>query len=197
MQKAGVGKHIPPRENFMNTEVRVKRELRAMHKAGYRVRRVLIQFLEERTKKKFVLRLKPKDQLRLGIFEVWAARHKVSVGYVLQTILDYWRAKRKGSLLGASLPALTSGGSYALLVNKIAEDFPDGANVSLWKAQERMRLLGLAEPRGKIKSLFDPENAEHSCSIEIEHIERRRKVLEKAESESWRKQRRWRGNPWV
>jgi hypothetical protein len=189
----------------MDKALLVRKELHAMRKTGYRVRKVLLSVLHERVKKDFQLRLQTREIVRLGIFQTWATRYHVSLTYVLRTLLDFWTEKtskrrRPGKripLLPVSVPALASRGSEEILRVAIVTGFPGEENLAQWQTAARLRVLGLSETRGRAKSLFDAEDPEQSCSIWMTRLERRRKLLDKAEAESWRKQRRWRGNPWL
>lgn len=183
-------------------KVPVKRELRAGRACGRKVLKVLTAVLQKDFHEKIdCLHLRPDDRLRLTIFQSWATRHKVPLNYVLKTLVGYWRSKTrrpgKKSVLGVTLAALTSRTSEEILKARIAKDFPSGENVTQWNLNAQRVLLGLAEPRGKVKSLIDEDKPEHSCKIYGERIQRRRNKLDSAAAGQRRRRRAWRGNPWL
>jgi len=179
-----------------------KAEARAMHKSAYFVRRVLLRVLREEGRLKRTLHLKSGDVVRLVIFQVWATRYKVSVEYVLRTLLRHWwqRAHKpfgKRSMLGVTVPVLCGAHSNVILCEKMLLEFPGHENVGIWRHSEQMRLLGLTETRGRVQGLLSENNPDESCKIYARRIEHRKKKLDAAAAGQWRRRRRWRNNPWL
>src|ERR1035437_3240016 len=175
-----------------------------MRKTSRQVYKVWVGVLREENKTDFVLRLKPTDRNRLGILQVWAERHKVTLGYVVKTLLAYWRSrpfmlrkKKKKGLLGVTVASLTSPKSEVILEQAILRDFPDGENVSEYRQRERLHLLGLDGQRGRAKNLISETAPSESCIIYAERIEHRQMKLDNAVASESRRRRTWRGNPWL
>lgn len=187
-----------------------RQELKAARRTAFLVGRVLLRVLRAEGRETFAvqraLMRNPRERLRLGIWQVWATRHKVPVSYVIQTLLHYWREKtrrpgKKTSALGVTFATLTSAKSEPILASAIERDFPGRENESQWQMQARLRLLGLDELRGHgrglVEMLFSKDSLDESCNIYQNRIERRQKRLDKAAAAHWRRRRTWRGNPWL
>src|ERR1035437_6698310 len=167
-----------------------------MRKTSRQVYKVWVGVLREENKTDFVLRLKPTDRIRLGILQVWAERHKVTLGYVGRTLLAYWRSrpfmlrkKKKKGLLVVTVASLTSPKSEVIIEQAILRDFPDGQNVFEWHKRERLHLLGLDGQRGRAKNLISETAPSESCILYGNRIKRRQDVLDHATASEQRRRR--------
>ena len=175
-----------------------------MRKTSRHVYKVVVGVLREEIKTDFVLRLKPTDKIRLGILQVWAERHKVTLRYVVRTLLTYWRSrpfmlrkKKKKGLLGVTVASLTSPKTEVIIEQAMLRDFPDGQNVFESQQRERLHLLGLDGLRGRAKNLINESAPDESCIMFSRRVEHRRTKLDNAAASESRRRRKWRGNPWL
>lgn len=186
----------------LNREKEAKKEFSLAKRRARLVCKELLHVLREDFSINFFrFDVKAADLWRLTIFQSWSERYSISLHYVLRELIAFWRERTrrpgKKSVLGVTIPVLTSSKSEEILREKILKDFPSGENISQHKLQEQRRLLGLAEPRGKVKSLIDEDRPEQSCILYGERIQRRRRRLDSAAAGQRRKRRAWRGNPWL
>ena len=158
-------------------------------------------------KKKFtveVVRITPDDLKRLLVLWVWSERYHLPLTYVIEVLVGRWRGittrhrrKSKVNTLGVRVITLTSRKSEQMLVEHIQQHFPNHENEFEWRLQKQLRLLGLDEQWGRVQSFVDVVNPESVVRLYRRRVNRRARLLSKANAAHWRRHRHWRGNPWL
>lgn len=136
------------------------------------------------------------DQLRLLTLAGWEQKHKISIEWMLQQLVPYWRSRfakyRKSQGLGVTISTLVGKKSEEFIKQKIVEAFPEGENWDQWRvlAQARQWEEAWEHP---IKN----EDWENPHEVILQY--QRRMVAERRERNIWvreRKKRKYRNNPW-
>lgn len=79
-----------------------------------------------------------KDELRLLRLRIWAHKYKVSLRYILRTLIAHYekrityRGKSKDGMV-CSIGTLTGNGAKFILEKSIRENFPNGEHLEDWK----------------------------------------------------------------
>jgi hypothetical protein len=140
-------------------------------------------------------KLKPEDELRCLRLEQWEEKYRVSLRFILRTIVPIWKqkfARYSGGRFGVKIPTLVGQKSEEILRQKVLELFPNGENIQQWKAQEQQRQWMKYREGIKTKENWEmPGQAvlEYQRRMERER-EARKEFATKAHI------RPYRGNPW-
>lgn len=143
-------------------------------------------------------RFKEEDVFRLMTLEVWSLRYKVSLDWVLNILLNYWRTRyRKEAFetqgFGTKIPAFVGSHSELILKEKILQIFPGRENEQDWRDSEKRRLIRLA---------FEVPNGKKRYEDPLAYVKRYREIMAQANqmedltAQSLSK-RKFRGNPWT
>lgn len=182
-------------------EMVVEEELKALRGKVNSCKRMVRQSLASMGRELyFVSKL---DGYRLLILATWAEKYKVSIDYILRLLVPIWakkfqRHKNSSRGLGARVATVVGQKSEQILIAQTAKDFPAGENVDDWRWQRRKELLGL-DQRGFSRpiTIISSEHLRDSVLSYRQRIERRSTMLDKAVSNSKRRRRVYRGNPWL
>lgn len=100
------------------------------------------------------------DQMRLLNLFTWSERFHIPTREVLMFLLSMWKGKfgRNQRGLGVRLSTLLGPASYAALKGWVAQRYPNGENVTTWKAEARLR----------ITATFTGERADEDVSQYVE-----------------------------
>jgi hypothetical protein len=87
----------------------------------------------------------PGDCVRLLTLRTWTLRYKVTLDYVVRTLVKYWdkrvRKPKSSSSLGVRVATLVSEHSRQILEESVLRDFPNHENEQAWKCRKRSRIL--------------------------------------------------------
>jgi hypothetical protein len=169
------------------------------------------RWLQEHEHKRIYVRFKKIDLLRLTRLQVWSWRHKVSIEEILSLTLPYLRKSLSTNQkarygLGCSIASLTGIGNEKILIEAIHQKYPGGEHRDVWRDQERRRQLeverqeemdGLPVREKVVKGMFDCDSIPVFLqSYRARVVGTRRKLAAEA-SDSKRKRKHYRGNPWT
>lgn len=100
--------------------------------------------LQKDFQKKFYGQLPWEDQLRLLTLKMWERKYHVSLHFILSTLIPFWKAmmesKRRRTneqSLGIRIATLTGKVSEKILQKEIQKHYPNGENVTEWRATEQ------------------------------------------------------------
>lgn len=140
--------------------------------------------------------LKPEDEIRCLRLEQWEEKYKVSLRFILRTLVPIWKQKfaryTKGAF-GVKIPTLVGSKSEEILKGKILELYPDGENVRQWKAVEQQRQW--AQYREGIKQVENWELPMKAVQDYQHRMERERELRKEFEKRA--RLRPYRNNPWI
>jgi hypothetical protein len=145
--------------------------------------------------------LKPIDEYRLLTLAVWAEKYKVSLEFVVATLVTFWsrivRAKARGGI-GVKVWTLVGRKSLKVLQEEILKQYPQGENVDEWRWQKRLQSVKTF-PRGLVRptTILDTDKLSDFCKIYEKRMKRRGHLIDLATSDVERRQRPFRGNPWL
>lgn len=177
------------------------------------VTKEIVRWLEEREGKKIFARFKQPDLLRLTRLQVWSYRHHVSVYEILSLVVPCLRKtmarhskQRYG--LGVSIAALTGAGAEKILIEALAQTYPDAEHISEWRERERLRQLEAeaTEERGGLAvshrrhgpmNLLDAETPQDFVKSYSKRVIAERKRTRAAYADPKRKELHYRGTPWT
>jgi hypothetical protein len=155
--------------------------------------------VEAFVKKEFSVRwwnLKQEDEIRCLRLEQWEDRYKVSLRFILTSIVPIWKrkfARYAAGAFGVKIPTLVGEKSEEILKGKIEELFPDGENIRQWKATQQQRQWALF--REGIRQKENWEEPGQAVRDYQQRMEREREARKKFEKKA--KLRPYRGNPWI
>lgn len=150
--------------------------------------------------------LKQSDQYKLLTLKVWSVKYRVSLRYILETLVPFWEKfvqrrskKMKRSGLNVRVSTLVGKKSHSILIESIKRDFPNGLNKIMYIAKERERLYKLAldddDMKVKQKSLVDYSSPDRYVEAYKKSIQAVSK--EREEFTAQMKTRPYRGNPFL
>jgi len=100
--------------------------------------------VKKQSKRSFFQAPKPQQLMRLYTLKGWMDKYKVSLTYIVRTLVMYWQEKfshkitKKKFGIGVSIPTLVGSMSEKILQDRIAKDFPNGENVIAWKSEQQL-----------------------------------------------------------
>lgn len=167
-------------------------------------------YLQQKTGEKIKLRYRPEKQARLLKLRVWSTRYRVPVGEVLEIILPVLRGRVPQNKLrrhGIGVGVYTFVGRKAeeILKDELRRKYPDSEHLTLWREQERERQLerertedleGLKPHRKPVVSLLESESMEDFLTGYRDSIQQEKSQQDRVQTETWRKRKAYRGNPW-
>lgn len=165
---------------------------------GKRVRRMAGR-VEETVKREFGLkwwRLTQEDEIRCLRFEQWEEKYRVSLTWILKTLVPIWRQKFARYSMGAfgvKIPTLVGQKSEEILKEKIKQLYPDGENLRQWKATEQQRQW--SQYRQGVRVTENWELPMHAIREYQQRMVRERR--DRNEFEKQARLRPYRGNPWI
>jgi hypothetical protein len=173
----------------------------------------LVNSILEEDYGKQLVHIKPQDKLKLLTFDAWRQMHKVSIRYILQTILPHFikiqkrigRYRKNSMSLGVPISHLTGKKSEEMLVYWIGRNFPDRENVSMWRQKAIQRILdhrlGSDEEeevvQEKRKTILDFKTPEKFAQSYAARIREERAAIEKVTTDNRNKLRPYRDNPFI
>lgn len=169
-----------------------------MDKIDRRVRRIAGR-VEEIVKEEFGVKywqLKKEDEIRCLRLEQWEEKYKVSLEFILRTLVPIWKrkfARYSTGGFGVKIPTLVGQKSEDILKGKILELFPDGENVRQWKAVEQQKQW--AQYREGVRQKENWELPMRAVQEYQHRMEREREARKEFEKKAWL--RPYRGNPWI
>lgn len=147
---------------------------------------------------------KHEDQVRLLKLRMWEQKYRVSLKYILDTLVPHYeklgkrktgRANSKG--LGTTIAILTGPAAEEYLCERIAKDFPDNENVIDWKEKERQRCLALLDKEeliGRPRKILSYPTLSEYMKVYRKKVEKARRSTSKRETKLAKQP--WRNNPW-
>lgn len=163
-----------------------------------RIRRIAGR-VEELVKTEFGVKwwnLKKEDEVRCLRLAQWEETYRVSLEFILKTLVPVWKQKFARYSMGAfgvKIATLVGQKSEEILKGKIFELYPDGENIRQWKANEQQRQWNLY--REGIKSRENWENPGQAAKEYQQRMIRERNARKVFESKA--KKRPYRNNPWI
>ena len=107
----------------------------------------LQDWLEKTSHKHSYLTYRKSDKLRLMRFRTWEFRYRVELSEMFDILIPILREKmerkRRRYGIGVSISALVGEGAEDILKEELEKRYPEGSNITLWKAKERRRQLRL------------------------------------------------------
>jgi hypothetical protein len=186
-------RHCDTETDVMRVEVKALR-----HKVL--VTRVVVEKILKSIGRKYY-QLRPVDELRLLTLAVWAERYKVSLEFVVTTLVTFWskvvRAKARGGI-GVKIWTLVGKKSHEVLLEEIARQYPNKENEDEWRWKKRLQQVE-ANPRGlvRVATVLDTDNVADFCKIYSKRMTRRGRLIDRATSSVLKRRRAYRGNPWL
>lgn len=163
-----------------------------------RVRRMAGR-VEVLVKQEFGLRwwkLKPEDEIRCLRLEQWEQKYRVSLKWIILTLVPIWKkkfARYASGAFGVKIATLVGDKSEEILRCKILELFPDGENIRQWKAGEQQRQWSRYR-----EGIRQRENWEYPSQAVTDYQQRMMREREARKSFEKKAQRReYRNNPWI
>lgn len=189
-----------------------KQEVRKLRLKTIRIRGRVEEILRNDYHRR-LFRMKQQDELRLLILAQWEQKYKVSLSYILETILPYWHKRlaktaRSKNGLGVRVTSLIGKISEKLLKDRIAEDFPGDEHKQEAK-WERRRFL-IQRRSGKLemdsdldfpvtirkKTLLDYKSPKQFVRSYRKRITSARKEFDLAVADKKNRRRPYRDSPW-
>jgi hypothetical protein len=155
--------------------------------------------LEEIVREEFGVKywkLREEDEIRCLRLEQWEDRYRVSLRFILTTIVPIWKqkfARYSAGAFGVKIPTLVGQKSEEILKQKIAELFPNGENIQQWKATAQQRQW--TQYRDGIKQKENWENPRDAVREYQQRMIRERELRKEFEKKA--RLRPYRGNPWI
>lgn len=144
------------------------------------------------------------DSYRLLNLEVWSQRYKVSWGIILGILIPYYqkriKLRKRTTGLGIKIATLTGEFSRCLLVDVLAEFYPNNENLSEWQWQRLLDIMAARsgeDKRPRAKQLQDFETIEEYNAYYDRRIKRERKELDDIQSDPKNRVRKYRDSPFV
>jgi hypothetical protein len=169
-----------------------------------------VRWLEAREGKSIYGKFKRIDILRMVKLQVWSWRYRLEIEEILDLVVPYLRdtvttKQKKKYGLGCSIASLTGDGSEKILVNAIAQEYPDGEHKYAWRQREQQRQLeaerleesdGLVVKERAPRGILDFDSVEEFLQYSARRVERIRRKRS-AEYGPKRRSKKYRGNPWL
>jgi len=188
----------------------LKNEVQILHANKLVIRTEVAQYVTQILKKKLFY-VSPVDQMHLLKLQIWSEKYQVPVRYILDVLLEYygqWMKRFKSARgLGVKIPTLTGQRSRKILLEKIAQDFPDGENKILYRRARQEEIiqsrLGLDTdeeddlPTERRKTVLDFANPRDYAKYYSQSIKATRNQYAKVLGDENNKRRPYRGNPWI
>jgi len=139
------------------------------------------------------------DRYRLLMLRIWSEKYKVSLRFILGTLLPfYWSkvsSKHANSKwgFGIRLATLLSGLSEQILSDAVKRTYPDKGNIAEWRWQRRTRMIAAGQPLQREDPLADDQ----FMARYDEQIRARRKELIAAVIDEAHRRHCYRDNPWT
>jgi hypothetical protein len=146
-----------------------------------------------------IVRLSWPDQLRLFNMRMWLQVYQVSLHYVLQVLLEYWKNIRRTQQfkqsqgLGIRVATLVGKRSRSVLLAQIIKDFPTGENRLMLRSALESQVAASEEVMGT-SGKFNVRDPRRFIIAYRARIKRARKGIEELHTEL--ELRQWRGNPY-
>ena len=154
--------------------------------------------VEQIVKEQFGLkfwRLKEEDRLRILRLEQWEEKYKVPLWWILVTLVPIWKkkfARYSYGAFGVKIPTLVGAKSEAIIRARILEEFPNGENVRIWRAQEQQwQWASYRQGVGLKEDWTNPLRAARDYQQRMQRERQARDVFEKVA-----RRRHYRNNPW-
>ena len=155
--------------------------------------------------KRVKLFLSRSDKLRLLKLRIWEMRYRISILEILDLILPALRKNIRagGKGLRVSVATLTGDVAETILQDRLAEKYPDGANITVWREAELDRQLmaermeeteGMPVRSDTVVTLLEVGDTKEFI---LAYSGRIMKAREKNRIPAFRKSKRYRGNPWL
>jgi hypothetical protein len=134
----------------MDREDVIEQELKQLNKTALRyAKRVedYLQVYQGKNVRNVMLYLSEGDQLRLLTLRAWEMKYKVSLKFILSTLLPFWQSFLKNKTkkisrgLGVRISTLTGKKSEQILRDAISRTYPDNENVLVWMAERREEII--------------------------------------------------------
>lgn len=181
----------------------VRTELRELDRIAFRMYADVVRYLEAHGRKMYGLSLT--DKYRLLKFRNWMERYKISLEFILDTLLPYYQRRfktenhKKG--LGVKVTTLTGKKSEQIISDKVFEQFPNGENISLARHDRITEIIARRtgeddEFSPKIKTLLDFKSPEAYTRYYDKKTRRQSSEYLKETDRKENKLRRYRGSPW-
>lgn len=174
----------------------------------FRIRVIVNEILQESFGRR-LYNLKHDDELRLLTLYAWRDRYKVTIKWILKTLIPIWHKKfarfKVRSALGCRVATLVGKKSEEIIREKLWRDFPHKENVKDWKQKEKQRILELVGGRSnrrkaRYESIVEAPNPESfikQYKREIKWQTSEMKMSSKNQKEvSQLKHKNFRNNPW-
>jgi hypothetical protein len=140
--------------------------------------------------------LKEEDEIRCLRLQQWEDRYKVSLRFILKTIVPIWKqkfARYTTGAFGVKIPTLVGDKSEEILKQKVLELFPDGENIRQWKSiKQQAQWNHYREGIRQKENWESPRDAVREYQQRMNRERELRKEFEKAA-----RLRPYRNNPWV
>lgn len=191
----------------MSQKTAARKEEKVLRRRLFNLHALVDEILQEELERR-LYRLSPTDELRLFKLITWRDRYKVSIRFILKTLVPYYAEKfkrfsgRKDSL-GCKLATLLGKKSEVMLRDAIAREFPNDEHVSLWNQEMQYAILDTEAGDDEEEFISKPKDMLH-FNTPAEYIKSyrrrvnvRRRDLQKLVEDPRRKLRQWRGNPFI
>lgn len=167
-----------------------------------------VNFLLEDNFGREIFRLTGLDTLRLLTLKAWQIKYKVSLEYILQTIVPFYLAtiakkfSTNPNSLGFKVSTLCGKKAEKLLQDAIAKDFGDGDNLSLWQWERKQEIFHSRTTdeefgEAKIKTIIDYPKVSRYVKAYRRRVSGKQKDFEKELLNPANTKRQYRDNPWV
>lgn len=193
------------------TNSRFNFAVRRLDRQAFAVQTALDVWLFRHGKRGNYRKVKRMNAYKLLKLQVWAGRHRISIDEVVDILIPafnkfQWggRAREKWGT-NISIATLTSNNAERILAKEIELRYPENEHRMIWRQQIRQEQLdkekaeeldGLIPHERGPRTMIEAASAEEFVTAYRARATKQREEHESQVSQSWRRRKAYRANPW-